>query len=582
MAVIEISKIQVRRGQENQTGVPPLDGGEFAWAADTENLYIGLRREDGGARDANIRILTENDLRNFFNASGSVSVVDPYSYRADTVPPITAFYTTGTATAIVRSISQKADDIVSIKDFFIYDDYDSTATTEIIQLAVNRLFLTDETSQYAVNTGTTPAAKILYFPAGLYNINSTIFLPSNATIIGEGIDKTIINRVTTGTSNSGCMFQTVDKLNNPEMDDASDLIFDHFDNTPIAFNKAVSNITIQGMTLRFDALTGVTGTNGIISLDCADHAVIRDIKMQGTMNSTSSNKGYTGIDIRGYAAITSNHITIEKCEMINLYSGIKSNYDVDHINIRDNYFNELERGVNFNDPVDASATVGPRYVNIENNKFYRINQQAIYAGTSTSSTFYTSAIVSKNNAFVNVGNFVPSIGESYGTATSIITFLSSGNSSVNDYFSRQEYQDINGGSIWYNDLIEGKTTLDNDYVKVNSVNTNSSVVLMRLPITGQSNSLQLKYTITNSNTASNYVDRSGIVTYHIVPQWGNVNDPDVQITDDYTFGISDGALYWGAIVYEEYSMIEIVLYNPDIPTGGKGIANISFQAKLLL
>ena len=52
MAVIEISKIQVRRGQENQTGVPPLDGGEFAWAADTENLYIGLRRDDGGARDA--------------------------------------------------------------------------------------------------------------------------------------------------------------------------------------------------------------------------------------------------------------------------------------------------------------------------------------------------------------------------------------------------------------------------------------------------------------------------------------------------------------------------------------------------
>ncbi len=68
MAIIEIAKIQVRRGQENQTGVPILDGGEFAWAADTENLYIGLRREDGGSRDANIRVLTENDLRNFFDA----------------------------------------------------------------------------------------------------------------------------------------------------------------------------------------------------------------------------------------------------------------------------------------------------------------------------------------------------------------------------------------------------------------------------------------------------------------------------------------------------------------------------------
>ena len=65
MAVVSISRIQVRRGQENQTGVPTLAGGEFGWAADTENLYIGLRREDGGARDDNVRILTENDLVNF-------------------------------------------------------------------------------------------------------------------------------------------------------------------------------------------------------------------------------------------------------------------------------------------------------------------------------------------------------------------------------------------------------------------------------------------------------------------------------------------------------------------------------------
>ena len=70
MAVIEIAKITVRTGQENQTGVPLLDGGEFAWAADTEKLYIGLRREDGGSRDANVEILTENSLQNFFTANG--------------------------------------------------------------------------------------------------------------------------------------------------------------------------------------------------------------------------------------------------------------------------------------------------------------------------------------------------------------------------------------------------------------------------------------------------------------------------------------------------------------------------------
>lgn len=583
MAVIEISKIQVRRGQENQTGVPPLDGGEFAWAADTENLYIGLRRDDGGARDANVRILTENDLRNFFSA-GNTTTTEPYTYRADSNPPFTAFYTTGTATAVVRTVSERLDDYVTIKDFLIYDDYDSTATTEIIQLAVNRLFLTDETSLYALNTGTTPAAKVLFFPAGHYNINSTIFLPANATLVGEGIDKTVFVRTTTGTSVSGSIFQTIDKLNNPEMDDATDLVFDHFDNTPIAFNEAASNITIEGMTLKFDPPLSVTGTNGLVSLDCADHTQIRNVKFEGNMSSTSNNTAYVGVDLRGYSAVTSNHITIENCEFVQLHSGIKSNYDINNIIVANSYFTELERGINFNDPVDASATVGPRNVIIENNKFYKINQQGIYAGTSTSATSIISNIVSKGNQYINVGNLFPAIGESYGTATSVISFLSGGNSSVNDYFERQTYQDLNGGAIWYNDIIEGKAALENDYVKSATVASNgNTVVLMRLPITGQANLLEIKYQMTNTGTtATNIVDRVGIVSYHIKP-FPSPDDPDVQINDQYTYNNTDGALFWSANVYAEYSMIEVVVHNPGIGDGGSGLfVNINYQAKLML
>ena len=46
MAVIEIAKIQVRRGQESVTGVPQLDPGELGWAEDTQHLYIGKRIVD--------------------------------------------------------------------------------------------------------------------------------------------------------------------------------------------------------------------------------------------------------------------------------------------------------------------------------------------------------------------------------------------------------------------------------------------------------------------------------------------------------------------------------------------------------
>ena len=42
MAVVQISKIQVRRGQKNLTGsVPQLSSAEFAWAVDTQELFIG-------------------------------------------------------------------------------------------------------------------------------------------------------------------------------------------------------------------------------------------------------------------------------------------------------------------------------------------------------------------------------------------------------------------------------------------------------------------------------------------------------------------------------------------------------------
>ena len=35
MAVVQISKIQVRRGKKNTTGMPQLASGELAWAIDT-------------------------------------------------------------------------------------------------------------------------------------------------------------------------------------------------------------------------------------------------------------------------------------------------------------------------------------------------------------------------------------------------------------------------------------------------------------------------------------------------------------------------------------------------------------------
>ena len=88
MAVIEIAKIQVRRGQEHVTGVPQLDPGEFGWAQDTQHLYIGKRISEGANNDENSRILTDLDLRSILNLvggglSGSAASTSTYRYRDD-------------------------------------------------------------------------------------------------------------------------------------------------------------------------------------------------------------------------------------------------------------------------------------------------------------------------------------------------------------------------------------------------------------------------------------------------------------------------------------------------------------------
>ena len=114
MAIIEIAKIQVRRGQENQTGMPQLDSGEFGWAEDTEHLYIGKRIADGAVDDNNTRILTENDLVNIFSLiapGSSVASTSTYKYR-DTLP-------TGYINSVITSIGNKLDDSANLTDWGI-------------------------------------------------------------------------------------------------------------------------------------------------------------------------------------------------------------------------------------------------------------------------------------------------------------------------------------------------------------------------------------------------------------------------------------------------------------------------------
>ena len=60
MAVVQISKIQVRRGKKTVSGIPQLASGELGWAVDTQELYIGNGSvAEGAPAVGNTKILTE-------------------------------------------------------------------------------------------------------------------------------------------------------------------------------------------------------------------------------------------------------------------------------------------------------------------------------------------------------------------------------------------------------------------------------------------------------------------------------------------------------------------------------------------
>jgi hypothetical protein len=482
MAVIEIAKIQVRRGQENQTGVPQLDGGEFAWAADTEKLYIGLRREDGGSRDANVEILTENHIRNFFatNISTSTNQIQ-YTYREGT--NITA---PGAENEAFRYLTEKLDDIVSVKDFDVYGngtDWDAAN----LQLAIDRLFLNSRPLS-------PHPAKKLYFPAGNYIITATIYIPSGTTLIGDGIGKTFLT-LTTGS----VLIKTCDIESTPE--DRID-----FDSEP-SFTSPADNIHIEDMTLQADVVgTTVTSALTLLSLDCATNSVINGVEFKGNhlhTNPVTADPDYVALDLRALGVedgqVYASGNVIKNCIFTGFNKGILSNYDITNVVIKESSFSSLVNGIAFNTELQDPPIPGPQHIMINNNRFDLIEEEAIFVGDNQFED--GSYVTSQNNVFNNVGNYVNDWGQESSTGTAVISFLSENNSSINDHFDRFQHQNSSnvmnseaGSSTYFLSLIDGRSTIDNFYVSTQQINTGTpGTSFLRLPITNYSQHLNIKY-----------------------------------------------------------------------------------------
>jgi hypothetical protein len=239
MAVVQISKIQVRRGQKNSnSGVPQLSSAEFAWAVDSQELFIGNGSVlEGAPYVGNTKILTEHD--------NILDLARGYQYASND---------TSITLSVSRSLQSKLDEYVSVTDFGAVGD-GSTDCVLAFETAFTQLFRN-------VNLN---YRKVLVIPNGEYLFTSDLTIPPNAVIQGETQNGAVLN---IGSNNIRLITSTGLEL----ADFASG-------NRPQ--NIKVSNLTIQ-------RTTGQLSLSGIANSSFENITVLGEYILGGTVTSLAS------------------------------------------------------------------------------------------------------------------------------------------------------------------------------------------------------------------------------------------------------------------------------------------------------
>lgn len=478
MAVVQISKIQVRRGKKTVgSGLPQLSSGELGWALDTRELFIGNGSvAEGAPQVGNTKVLTQYD--NLF------SLADTYTYKVDQ-----SYLVTGTSSAspVKRKLQDRLDDEVYGDAFGLTGEANQDATA-LLQRALDQLYLNSSTK------GSIGSRVVLRLRPGIYTIDGTIYLPPHASIVGAGSGKSVIRCNTVSTT----MLKTIDSTSTPGNPVTSD-------SATTTLNQP-TDILLKGLTFE------TTVTNTGIVLSNVKNSNFEDIEIKGpwatgdTLDTDGSDDVAIKINSKS-SSVESKNNKFTKCKITGFSYGLTSNWDI-HDNIFDGLMlSSCGYGITFghdmvidSNPGSGKLT-GPKNNTITNSVFEDIDLQALWIQKGVNNT-------SQSNNFVGCGN---SGGNEGSPDTSIIKFTARGNSSLQDTFARTNslsYDQTYINSSAYLPEVEGKGFVRMGEPQKVTITNGSLVKLFRLG--GVANqSFDIDYIITSQNYTA---VRSGTLT----------------------------------------------------------------------
>jgi len=440
MAVVSISRIQVRRGRKLEgTGLPQLASGEFGWAVDTQELFIGNGSvAEGAPLVGNTQILTEN--------SNILAFASSYEYKEPNDNIVTG---PDSNNPVQRSIQERLDEIVTIKSFGAPGN--GTDQTAEIQQAINQLF---DNPGIAFD----PAARmVLHIPAGTYALTDTITIPPNCYLKGAGKNRTVINKSTPGPA-----FKTVSNTNG---------------NGSLPTNIIVENFSLN-----------LVGASGFLLDSCTD-SVFRNISINGDWTTSQGQKdNLYGFNLTSSLDVVQNNDFVD-VEATNLGVAFFSEHDCLENRIYHCFLHNLYKAMSFGiqsgnislSPVGPNKNLGFQKNTISQCFFKDISNHAVIVGRGNDNLF-------TGNKFSNVFSVVDSFGRQNPSGPVMQFFPNTkGNSSQADYFDRTEESlfspDLNHPEPRvYVPEIAGPVFYENQYInRIELGKIDPGQVLLKLP-----------------------------------------------------------------------------------------------------